>query len=38
MPWKTRKGSRYYYRSTRDGDRVRTEYVGSGPAAELAFP
>jgi hypothetical protein len=35
MPWKTRKGSRYYYRSIRDGDRVRTEYIGAGPAAEL---
>src|SRR4051794_754576 len=35
MPWKLRQTGRYYYRSIRDGDRVRTEYVGAGPAAEL---
>jgi hypothetical protein len=36
MPWKVRKGGRYYYRSVREGGRVRTEYVGTGPEAEAA--
>ncbi len=35
MPWKIRKGRRFYYRSVRAGDRVRSEYVGAGPGAEL---
>src|SRR4051794_38487830 len=35
MGWKVRQGVRYYYRSVREGDRVRTEYVGTGEAAEL---
>lgn len=35
MGWKTVNGHRYYYRSKRDGDRVRTEYVGTGDFAVL---
>ncbi|WP_169973115.1 hypothetical protein [Tautonia rosea] len=35
MGWKTINRSRYYYRSRRENGRVRTEYVGSGQAAEL---
>jgi hypothetical protein len=28
MPWKQRGQNRYYYRSVRDGARVRSEYIG----------
>ncbi len=35
MGWKTINGHRYYYRSSRDGARVRSQYVGQGEAAEL---
>lgn len=34
MGWETRSGHRYYYRKRRDGDRVVSEYVGTGELAE----
>ncbi len=33
MTWRRRDG--YYYRSERDGDTVRSVYVGNGPMAEI---
>jgi hypothetical protein len=36
MAWEKRNGSLYYYRTVRDGEKVRKEYVGSGPYAELS--
>ena len=36
MAWETRTRQRYYYRKRREGDRVVSEYVGSGPHADLA--
>jgi len=36
MGWEKRRGKEYYYRKRRIGDRVLSEYVGTGPAAEAA--
>lgn len=36
MGWEERNGNRYYYRKRREGDRVRSEYVGAGGVA-LAY-
>jgi hypothetical protein len=36
MAWATRGNGVYFYRSRRVGDRVLTEYLGTGPAAHLA--
>jgi hypothetical protein len=35
MGWKPIKGRSYFYRSVREGDRVRSEYVGAGETASL---
>jgi hypothetical protein len=35
MGWKTINGRQYYYRSVREGRRVRSEYVGGGEAGWL---
>jgi|SRR5215208_790880 len=34
MAWETRGGKHYYYRSIRDDERVRKEYIGTGELAE----
>ena len=36
MGWVRRYGRRYYYRGHRDGDRVVSEYLGTGTEARLA--
>ena len=36
MGWEERNGRTYYYRKVRDGDTVRSEYVGCGMFAEAA--
>ena len=35
MGWETRNGRSYYYRKERDGQRVRSVYVGTGETARL---
>ena len=35
MGWEERRGRLYYYRSVRDGNRVRKEYVGGGSFGQL---
>ena len=35
MGWKTINGHRYYYKSERDGGRVRTVYFGAGESGSL---
>ncbi len=35
MGWKTINGHRYYYKSERDGGRVKTTYFGAGEAGTL---
>jgi hypothetical protein len=35
MSWKTIQGRRYLYTKVRSGGKVKTVYVGRGPAAEL---
>ncbi len=35
MGWENRAGGRYYYHKRRDGDRVVSEYVGTGELAEI---
>jgi hypothetical protein len=35
-PWERReRGGLYYYRSVRDGEHVRKEYIGTGPLAHI---
>lgn len=36
MAWEARGGQLYYYRSKREGRKVRKIYLGRGPAARLA--
>ncbi len=35
MPWKQINNNKYLYRNVRQGNKIRSEYVGTGPAAEL---
>jgi hypothetical protein len=36
VAWELQGNRRYYYRSRREGRRVRREFLGRGPEAELA--
>jgi len=36
MGWETRGHGRYYYRKSRRGGRVRSEYIGAGWIADMA--
>lgn len=36
MAWEERNGKSYYYRKSRDGERVVSEYIGGGYLATLA--
>jgi len=36
MAWEERSGCCYYYRKHRDGEKVVSEYVGTGPVADFA--
>src|SRR5215203_4556098 len=36
MGWEERRGHQYYYRSVREGKRVRKEYAGGGVLGQLA--
>ena len=36
MPWETRGKRKYFYRSVRDGTKVKRVYYGVGPLANLA--
>ena len=36
MGWEERRGRPYYYRSVREGKRVRKEYGGGGALGKLA--
>jgi len=35
MGWEERRGRLYYYRSVREGKRVRKEYIGSGALGQI---
>jgi len=35
MGWEERRGHSYYYRSVREGKRVRKEYIGGGALGQL---
>jgi hypothetical protein len=35
MPWKQINGTKYYYRHVRKGDKIRSEYIGTGEVADL---
>lgn len=35
MGFENRNGKRYYYRKVRDGNRVKSEYVGTGEYADM---
>jgi hypothetical protein len=35
MGWKTINGRRYYYKSERDGGRIKTTYIGAGESGLL---